>query len=131
VVADTLLALGARRQALVDQLAGVLPASITIYAGRPTPSDPTPFVVLDLAIRPGRTALSGAWDSAELTLKAWSVHDTLEQAGALADLVRTWVLTSMTTPGKMDVDVDQEAYEDDPGGVQQVYESWTVAVTRT
>jgi hypothetical protein len=131
VPADALLSTGARLQALVDQLTATLPDGVTVYRGTPVPASLTPFVVLDLSIVPARTALAGAWDQAALTLDAWSVHDTLEQAAALADLVRTWVLTGMSTAGQMDVDLDAEAREDDPGGVPQVHEAWRIAVSRS
>jgi hypothetical protein len=129
-VVDQLLSTGQRLEDLTAVLDAWLPAGIPVYSTNPDPSGPSPFVVLGATLTPQRHDLGGHWSTALLHLNAFSVHDTAAQARALADLVRTWVLTVMAIPGQIDVEPDQAAVPTDPGGVPQIYESWTATLTR-
>jgi hypothetical protein len=132
---DALLATGTRMQAIADQLADWLPepggTPITVYVDDPGGTKLTPFVVLVATLTPIRIGLGGKWSMAELRLGAHTVHNSPAEARALADLVRTWVLTVMAIPGQQDVEPADPWRGDDPGGVHQGYESWSVTLTRT
>lgn len=130
-MADQLLSTGTRMDGIAAALTAWLPGTTPVYVDRPDPTGPTPFVVLVGILEPQRVALSGAWSKADLYLHAWSVHDTPAEARALGDLVRTWVLTLMAVPGQIDVAPGDDWRPDDPGGVHQGRESWTVTLVRT
>jgi hypothetical protein len=131
VAIDTLLSTGDRLTGIAAALSAWLPGAPPVYVDQPLGNGPTPFVVITGQLAPDRVGLSGAWSRADLYLHAWSVHDSPAQARALGDLVRTWVLTLMATPGQADVAPGDEWRADDPGGVQQGHESWTVTLVRT
>lgn len=133
-MADQLLSTGTRMDGIAAALAAWLPGSTPVYVDRPDPTGSTPFVVLTGHLDPSRVSLGGAWSVAELTLAAHSVHNSPAEARALGDMVRTWVLTVMAIPGQIDVEpgggVGDRWRPDDPGGVHQGREAWTVTLTR-
>ena len=130
-MADTLLGTGTRLADIADDLTAWLPGDATAYPDGPDPTGSTPFVVITATLTPTRVSLDGRWSMATMTLAAHSVHDTTGQARALGDLVRTWVLTLMAIPGQIDVEPADAWLPDDPGGVQQGREAWTVTLVRS
>lgn len=130
-MADTLLGTGTRLADIADDLTAWLPGDATAYSDRPDPTGSTPFVVLVAALTPTKVGLSGRWSMATMTLAAHSVHDSPAEARALGDLVRTWVLTLMAIPGQIDVEPADAWLADDPGGVHQGREAWSVTLVRS